>query len=138
MHHLHIALNVQDLEKSIAFYRDVFDLDPDKRTATYARFNVDNPALVLSLNTKKKVSSGERVSHLGVRLEADGTLEAFRGRMQTAGLVTKEEQQVLCCHAIQDKVWIQDPDGNHWEFYELLEDLDPAAPAKEGQPRGCC
>ena len=80
----------------------------------------------------------QMTNHLGVRLEADGTLDGFRTRMRSAGLVDKEEDQVLCCHAIQDKVWIRDPDGNHWEFYELLEDLDPEAPVTEGPARGCC
>jgi len=138
MHQLHIALNVQDLEESTAFYQRVFDLAPDKKTPTYVRFSVPNPALVLSLNTKAKVRPGERVSHLGVRLEADGTLEAFRGRMSAAGLVEREEDAVLCCHAIQDKVWIRDPDGNQWEFYELLEDLEPGAAPSDRQARGCC
>jgi len=59
--------------------------------------------------------------------------------MRAAGRVTREEDAVLCCHAIQDKVWIRDPDGNQWEFYELLEDLEPGAlPASDRQARGCC
>ncbi len=137
MHHLHIALNVQELESSIEFYSRVFDLRPDKETPTYARFTLSSPALVLTLNTKAKVRPGERISHLGVRLNPDGALERFRERMRASGFVKKEEDQVLCCHAVQDKVWIQDPDGNHWEFYELLEDLDPDAPLAE-RKKGCC
>ena len=138
MHHLHIALNVQDLERSIEFYGHVFDLQPDKKTPTYARFSVQNPALVLSLNTKLRVDQGERVSHLGVRLDQDGTLEAFRERLKGAGLIERTEDQVLCCHAVQDKIWVRDPDGNEWELYELLEDLEPGEAPSKDKSEGCC
>jgi len=29
-------------------------------------------------------------------------------------LVTRDEMQTNCCYAVQDKTWIQDPDGNAW------------------------
>lgn len=137
MHHLHIALNVRSLEDSVAFYAHVFGLEPDKEAPGYARFTIPDPALVLTLNAKKKVIQGERVSHLGVRLASREVLEGVRDRLQEAGLVQREEHEVLCCHAVQEKVWVTDPDGNQWEFYELLQDLDPSAPAPRGRG-GCC
>jgi hypothetical protein len=35
---------------------------------------------------------------------------------------------VNCCHANQDKFWVQDPDGVEWEVYHLNYDLEDAAP----------
>jgi hypothetical protein len=38
---------------------------------------------------------------------------------------------VNCCHANQDKFWVQDPDGVEWEVYHLNYDLeDEVAGAK--------
>jgi hypothetical protein len=31
---------------------------------------------------------------------------------------------VNCCHANQDKFWVQDPDGVEWEVYHLNYDLE--------------
>jgi hypothetical protein len=30
-------------------------------------------------------------------------------------------EQELCCHAVQDKVWTQGPDGS-WEVYAVTDD----------------
>jgi len=41
---------------------------------------------------------------------------------------------VNCCHANQDKFWVQDPDGVEWEVYHLNYDLeDEGAGAKKPQ-----
>ena len=135
-HHLHIALHVADRERSTAFYARVFGQEPDKEACGYARFTLEDPALVLTLNARKEVRTGDRLSHLGIRMGDRATFETFRDRLRAAGLIAREEHAVTCCHAVQDKVWTEDPDGNSWEFYELLEDLDPtAATARSG---GCC
>ena len=54
-------------------------------------------------------------------------------RLVTSGLVTREEMGVECCYALQDKVWVSDPDGAPWEWYTVLEYspvMDPTS--------GCC
>lgn len=145
-HHLHIALGVRDLEASRAFYAAAFGQQPDKLTAGYARFVVADPPLVLSLNASPQAQPGSRVEHFGLRYSGPEAFRAARERLQAAGLVRKEQQAVLCCHAIQDKVWIRDPDGLDWEFYDLLEDLQvppdmtsQAASAQSvGSKGGCC
>ena len=137
-HHLHIALNVADLERSTEFYRRVFDLAPDKQTDSYVRFTVADPALVLSLNVEEAPSADSRVAHFGLRLDSASVLEAARQRLQRAGLVQREERQIHCCHAVQNKVWVEDPDGNEWELYEMVQDLQPGEPVPEKASRGCC
>jgi hypothetical protein len=31
---------------------------------------------------------------------------------------------VNCCHANQDKFWVEDPDGVEWEVYVLNHDIE--------------
>jgi hypothetical protein len=48
---------------------------------------------------------------------------------------------VDCCHANQDKFWVEDRDGVEWEMYHLNCDLEPAPRAAgltiASEP-GCC
>ena len=60
-------------------------------------------------------------------------------RLEGQGLSTAVEDQVACCFALQDKVWVDGPGGEPWEIYTVLEDVemsgeglrevDPGAPA---------
>ena len=38
-------------------------------------------------------------------------------------------------HALQDKTWVRDPDGNEWEVFVVLEDN---LPEKQSQGAACC
>ena len=148
-HRMHVALNVADLERSRTFYEQLFDLVPDKVRRGYVRFQLPEPALTLSLNLPGP-DDGEPVpgtlSHLGIRLSERSELEAVHGRLKAAGYSLKEEEGTNCCYAIQDKFWIQDPDGNSWEYYLLLDDAPEGSSeeAPEGASRdgtdggGCC
>ena len=122
-HYLHVALGVQDLERSRRFYESLFDVAADKVTGSFARFVLQDPALVLSLNAERKVKGGNRLQHLGVRFGSTESFEQARARLAAAGLIRKQQHRTKCCHAIQEKVWVRDPDGNDWEFYDLIEDL---------------
>ncbi|NER38644.1 MAG: hypothetical protein F6J93_32610 [Oscillatoria sp. SIO1A7] len=45
----HVALNVSDIKKSVDFYKAMLGQSPIKYKADYAKFDLDNPALNLSL-----------------------------------------------------------------------------------------
>ena len=137
--HLHIALNVQDLDRSVAFYRAVFGIHPDKRKPRFARFTTRRPPLVLSLNERRKVKPGNALAHLGLRLGSPEDYIEAKRRLEDLGLVTREQERVHCCHAIENKVWVSDPDGNEWEFYELVDDLQgPDAAQRTAEAGGAC
>ena len=34
------------------------------------------------------------------------------------------KENVTCCYAEQDKVWVDDPDGAPWEIYTVLADSE--------------
>ena len=46
----HLATNVKDVKKSIAFYGKMFGIEPSKVRTGYAKFNVGNPPLNFTLN----------------------------------------------------------------------------------------
>ena len=117
----HLALNVKDVERSTEFYKRMLGLEPSKVRKGYAKFNVENPPLNLTLN---QVPFNERgaLSHLGVQVASTDDVLAMREKWMDAGLVTRDEMQTNCCYALQDKTWVHDPDGNEWEVFVVLED----------------
>ncbi len=113
----HVALNVTNIEKSVAFYQAMFGVAPVKYKADYAKFDIANPALNLTLNLAENVQQGGALSHLGVQVESTEDVQAAINRFKEAGLALFEEKDTNCCYALQDKVWVTDPDGNRWEVF---------------------
>ncbi|HYO63473.1 MAG TPA: ArsI/CadI family heavy metal resistance metalloenzyme [Pyrinomonadaceae bacterium] len=117
----HLALNVRSVEASTRFYRRMLGIEPAKERAGYAKFDVQNPPLNLTLNELPTVQPGA-ISHLGIQLGSTEDVLAVRERWAAAGLLTRDEMQTNCCYALQDKAWVTDPDGNEWEAFVVLED----------------
>jgi catechol 2,3-dioxygenase-like lactoylglutathione lyase family enzyme len=142
----HLSLDVPDLDRAVGFYTELFGRRPAKRKTGYAKFELNDPPVVLALQQ----AGSPALSHLGIRVDTTTEVEAAGGRLRESGLVTLEERDTACCYARQDKVWVADPAGNRWEVYTLLADIDeeeeedhedtdaPACcmPAVDGQ--GCC
>jgi catechol 2,3-dioxygenase-like lactoylglutathione lyase family enzyme len=120
----HLAVNVQNVTKSIDFYRKMFGIEPAKVRAGYAKFDVQNPPLNFTLNERADVQPGA-ISHLGIQVATTGDVLALRERWQETGLVSRDEMGTSCCYALQDKAWVSDPDGNEWEAFVVLEDNLP-------------
>ena len=128
----HLALNVRNVEESISFYRKMLGINPSKVRTGYAKFDVQQPPLNLTLNQH---TFGERgaLSHLGIQVASTDDVMAMRKRWEEVGLVTRDEMQTSCCYALQDKTWVRDPDGNEWEVFVVLEDnLSETAPCECG------
>src|ERR671920_1552049 len=128
----HLALNVHNVERSIEFYQKLFGIEPSKVRTGYAKFDVQNPPLNLTLN---EYSFNERgaLSHLGIQVASTNDVLAMREKWVDAGLLTRDEMQTSCCYALQDKTWVKDPDGNEWEVFVVLEDnLAETAPCECG------
>jgi hypothetical protein len=49
-------------------------------------------------------------------------------------LPTFTEEDTTCCYAVQDKVWIEDPDGNSWEVFVVKSD----AAVMKADASTCC
>jgi catechol 2,3-dioxygenase-like lactoylglutathione lyase family enzyme len=128
----HVALNVKDVEKSVEFYRAMLGIEPCKVRAGYAKFDVRQPPLNLTLNERASFERGA-LSHLGIQVASTADVFALRERWRVAGLRTFDEMQTNCCYALQDKTWVADPDGNEWEAFVVLEDnLPETAPCECG------
>src|SRR5262249_33700100 len=122
----HLSLNVISLPRSIAFYRVLLGREPAKQHDDYAKFEVDNPPLVLS-PVRRPPGPGGSLSHLGLRLPDENALRAAQQRLEAAGLATQCQDGTVCGYARQNKVWVLDPDRNAWEVYVVEEDMPPEA-----------
>ncbi len=144
MSRVQLALNVTDLEAAVEFYSKLFDTEPAKRRPGYANFAISDPPLKLILFQGD--GEGGTINHLGVEVESTEAVAAAQRRLAGEGLATATEDQVTCCFALQDKVWVDDPDGAPWEVYTVLADAEQAVPcgsAPEGSEGGaarphCC
>ena len=141
---VHMALNVGRLEESVKFYRAMFGTDPVKWKPGYAKFDIAEPPLNLTLNYSSEVTSQGALNHLGIEVHDTAEVLAVKKRFADAGLLTLDEMNVDCCFALQDKVWITDPDGNRWEVFTVkIGDTKPelkmtGSQSNSGQPPRCC
>ena len=131
MSRVQLALNVSDIDEAVEFYSKLFGTEPAKRQPGYANFAIADPPLKLVLmedHTARGHGTVGALNHLGVEVETPDEVTAATGRLSDKGLETAVEEQTTCCYAVQDKVWVSDPDGAPWEVYTVLAD----APAETG------
>jgi catechol 2,3-dioxygenase-like lactoylglutathione lyase family enzyme len=134
----HISLNVTDVSRSVAFYKTFFGAAPAKERPGYAKFQLENPKLNFSLNENpQQLSAHGALNHLGFQVATTDEVLMVRLRLKQAGLATQDEMQTTCCYAVQDKIWVQDPDGNNWEVFTVLAE---ASEYRSGEQENalCC
>ncbi|OHV31823.1 MULTISPECIES: ArsI/CadI family heavy metal resistance metalloenzyme [Pseudofrankia] len=133
MARVQLALNVSDVEAAVEFYGKLFGTRPAKRRPGYANFAIDTPPLKLVLIENPDVRGtgvAGALNHLGVEVESTDEVSAAAARLAGVGLTTAVEENTACCYALQDKVWVDDPDGAPWEVYTVLADVaEMARPA---------
>lgn len=122
----HLSINVSNVAESVKFYEKVFGVKPQKMTDNYAKFDLKSPSLNFSMQ-----SGGNRdiskVNHLGIEVESAEAVTLWENLLTERGILSKIEENTECCFARQDKIWLQDPDGNSWEIFYVHEQL-PIAP----------
>lgn len=118
----HVSLNVSNVDASVGFYEKVFGVAPSKRRPGYAKFDLENPALNLSMVEAPR--TGLNASHFGIQVASSEDVAAAWARFKQAGFATRTEQNTSCCYALQDKVWVEDPDGNEWEVFVVKADTE--------------
>jgi catechol 2,3-dioxygenase-like lactoylglutathione lyase family enzyme len=127
MARVQLALNVADLDAAVDFYAALFSTPPAKRQPGYANFAIAEPPLKLvlieSADSASRESAGA-LNHLGIEVDSSAEVQNASGRLAGAGLATDEQTATTCCYAVQDKVWVTDPDGAPWEVYTVLSDVD--------------
>ena len=140
MSRVQLALNVADLDEAIDFYSKLFATEPAKVRPGYANFAVADPPLKLVLFEDAAQVPGS-LNHLGVEVQSTDEVAAAQARLAAAGFATATEEQVSCCFAVQDKVWVDGPGGEPWEIYTVLSDAEvPPGELRtvDSPDTGCC
>jgi catechol 2,3-dioxygenase-like lactoylglutathione lyase family enzyme len=122
MSRVQLALNVSNIDEAVDFYSKLFATEPAKRRDGYANFAVADPPLKLVLIESPQAAGS--LNHLGVEVFSTDEVTAAQARLAGDGLATAGEENVTCCYAVQDKVWVDDPDGAPWEIYTVLGDSE--------------
>lgn len=136
MSRVQLALDVDDLDASIAFYRRLFGTEPAKVRPGYANFALTEPPLKLVLI--ESPGRGGTLNHLGVEVEDVAAVDTIQSRLAADGLDSADERGTTCCYATQDKFWVEGaPDGERWEVYTVLADSPTFAAAGDAEVT-CC
>ena len=120
MSRVQLALNVSNLAEAIEFYSKLFGTTPAKVREGYANFAIADPPLKLVL--LENAGTPGTMNHLGVEVESTELVTEAITRLRNDGLDTTVEEETTCCFAVQDKVWVNAPDGEPWEVYTVLAD----------------
>ena len=156
MSRVQLALNVADIDAAVEFYSKLFGAEPAKRRPGYANFAITDPPLKLVL-IENAEGRGDGVTgalnHLGVEVESPEQVAAATARLTGEGLEPDVQLSTTCCYAVQDKAWVNDPDGAPWEVYTVLADApaesdlgcsteacapEPVQVTRGGTGRSCC
>ena len=145
MNTFHVALYVEDLDAAVARYRKLLGQEPAKVKHDYAKFEIADPPVILSLNVGGEPGT---VSHLGIRYPSTGDVASEMARTKHEELDLLQQEGTTCCYAKADKYWVRDADGMPWEMYTVLADADVETAADQtlrsfltqGRPKAgtCC
>ncbi len=134
---MHVAVNCSDLQKSLDFYRAFFGEEPTKIKENYAKFELHSPPLHFSLNVRPFAPKGV-LNHLGFQVTDTEDVLRMGNRLRENQLLTIDEMNTTCCYAVQDKVWVYDPDGNAWEIFYTKEDSEFESAGDARDMSLCC
>lgn len=119
----HLAVRTSDLEKSVAFYRDVLGMQEAFRMGRDGKdfivYMYIRPHEFIELfagGTEEAVYDNTHVGFMHICLEVDDVEAEFR-RVQALGITP--DTQILNGYAKCRQFWIHDPDGTPIEMMEL-------------------
>ncbi len=121
---VHVHLSVIDIDASREFYEKLFDAEAAKIKSGYVKFLPDSVPVNLGLSETANRPTLGRPQHLGIQLDSTEQVQNELQRIKGCGLKVREEMGVDCCHANQDKFWVEDPDGLNWEVYNVNYDIE--------------
>ena len=144
MNRFHVHVNVTDLDRSIAFYSQLFGAEPAVVKPDYAKWMLEDPRINFAISKQDRVAG---VDHLGIQADDAAALEAIGTRLRSADAISLAEVGTTCCYAQSDKYWAEDPQGLRWEtFHTHGEATTYYAPAEtpstanlpEASAGACC
>lgn len=132
MKRFHVHVHVNDLQKNIAFYSAMFDQQPARTEADYAKWMLADPPVNFAISTRGNAAG---VDHLGIQVDSKEDLVALRGNAAKADMAVLDEGETTCCYARSDKYWVTDPQGVAWEQFHTLESIPVFS---EKRAKACC
>jgi catechol 2,3-dioxygenase len=125
----HVVFYVKDVERSLAFYRDLVGFREVGRTfggkaAALTSGRTHHELLLIEIEdaAPRPVSSAPKLGlyHIGIKIgDSLDALRAAKAELDRAGVVTTG----MSDHTVSQSLYLADPDGNEVELYV---DADPA------------
>ena len=123
----HVVLYVNDLDKMVAFYRDVLGLvkyreNPGRMVFLTADPNIEDHQLAL---TKGREGNAKIIAHIAWRVDAPAEVKEFYERFKAQGVPIDH----CVSHAYEEmgntvSCYFLDPEGNRLEIYALVAERD--------------
>jgi catechol 2,3-dioxygenase-like lactoylglutathione lyase family enzyme len=125
----HVVLYVNDLDKMVAFYRDVLGLIKYREYPGRMVFLTPDPDIddhQLALATGRE-GTAKLIGHIAWRAETPADVKAFYDRFKAQGVPIDH----CVSHAYQEmgntvSCYFLDPEGNRLEIYALVPERDDA------------
>ncbi len=134
---MHVSLYVSNLAATVNFYNTFFGKSADKIKTGYAKYILEEPSLIISfIENKDRVQSN--FGHMGFQVATKEEMERRLSIAKQHNIVSLEEIGTACCYAVQDKFWVDDPDGVQWEVYYFHEDAEFNDPHYEIEDASAC
>ncbi len=123
----HVVFYVRDLDRSVAFYRDLLGFREVGRTfggaaAALTSGRTHHELLLIEVGQAPGPLSGRRLGlyHIGIKIgDSLDALRAAKADLERAGIAI----QGMSDHKVSQSLYLADPDGNEVELYV---DADPA------------
>ena len=125
----HVVLYVNDLDKMVAFYRDVLGLIkyreyPGRMVFLTPDPEIDDHQLALA---KGREGTAKLIGHIAWRVETPADVKAYYDRFKAQGVPIDH----CVSHAYQEmgntvSCYFLDPEGNRLEIYALVPERDDA------------
>ena len=142
MKRFHVHVGVTDLDRSIAFYSQLFGAAPSVAKPDYAKWMLDDPRINFAVSQREGAVKG--IEHIGLQVEDQAELAEVYARLAAADRPVLEEGATTCCYARSEKSWIADPDGVVWEAFftdgeaTVYGDSPELAALATAEPAQCC
>ncbi|HXC61707.1 MAG TPA: VOC family protein [Nitrospiria bacterium] len=123
----HIVFYVKDLERSLAFYRDLLGFKEVGRAfggaaAALTSGRTHHELLLIEVGDASRPPSGRRLGlyHIGIKIgDSLEELRSAKAELEHAGVTITG----MSDHTVSQSLYLTDPDGNEVELYV---DADPA------------
>jgi catechol 2,3-dioxygenase-like lactoylglutathione lyase family enzyme len=137
MKRFHVHVHVTDLEKNIAFYSAMFEQQPARTEADYAKWMLSDPPVNFAISTR---GNAPGVDHLGIQVDKPEELAALKARASRADMTLLDEGPTTCCYARSDKYWLTDPQGIAWEQFYTLDNIPVFSEVRpaSAEASACC